>query len=212
MIEHDATVGTILKALDDLGIADNTLVIYSTDNGPHANTWPDGATTPFRSEKDTNWEGAFRVPCMVRWPGVVKPGSVTNEIMSHNDWLPTFCAIAGEPEIVSKLKKGYTAGGKTYKVHMDGYDQTAFLRGESPKSARNKFLYADDDGHLVALRVEQWKAVFLEQRAPGTLQIWAETIHQATLAEVLQFVSPTLSSGRISLPTRTGIGGSTTLI
>ncbi|MDB5344761.1 MAG: sulfatase [Schlesneria sp.] len=174
MIEHDATVGTILKAVDDLGIADNTLVIYSTDNGPHANTWPDGATTPFRSEKNTNWEGAFRVPCMVRWPGVIKPGVVTNEIMSHNDWLPTFCAIAGEPDIVNKLKKGYSANGKTYKVHMDGYDQSAFLKGDSDKSARKKFLYADDDGHLVALRVEQWKAVFLEQRAPGTLQVWAE--------------------------------------
>ncbi|MBX7073450.1 MAG: arylsulfatase [Pirellulales bacterium] len=174
MIEHDATVGAILKTLDDLGIADDTIVLYTTDNGPHANTWPDGATTPFRSEKNTNWEGAFRVPCIIRWPGVVKPSMVTDQIMSHNDWLPTFCSIAGEPEIVSKLKQGYTANGKEYKVHLDGYDQAAFLRGESPTSARSKFFYCDDDGDLVAVRVKQWKGVFQEQRAPGTMQVWAE--------------------------------------
>ena len=127
MIEHDDTVGTLLKALDDMGIADNTIVVYSTDNGPHMNTWPDGAMTPFRSEKNTNWEGAFRVPCLVRWPGHIKPGTVTNELMSHNDWIPTFCAIAGEPDIVGKCFKGYTANGTTYKVHLDGYDQSKFL-------------------------------------------------------------------------------------
>ena len=121
----------MLKALDDLGIANNTIVVYTSDNGPHMNTWPDGAMTPFRSEKNTNWEGAFRVPCLVRWPGVIKPGTVTNELMSHNDWMPTLCAIAGEPDIVNKLQAGYTANGINYKVHLDGYDQSAFLRSVS---------------------------------------------------------------------------------
>src|SRR3984957_11030111 len=128
MIEHDETIGTLLKALDDMGIANNTIVVYSSDNGPHMNTWPDGAMTHFRSEKNTNWEGAFRVPCLVRWPGAIKPGTVTNEIMSHNDWIPTLCAIAGEPDIVGKCIKGYTANGISYKIHLDGYDQSAFLR------------------------------------------------------------------------------------
>ena len=131
MIEHDETVGTLLKALDELGIADNTIVVYSSDNGPHMNTWPDGAMTPFRSEKNTNWEGAFRVPCLVRWPGNIKPGTVTNELMSHNDWIPTLCAIAGEPDIIGKCLKGYAANGKTYKVHLDGYDQSEFLKAVS---------------------------------------------------------------------------------
>ena len=126
MLEHDDTIGTLLKALDDMGIANNTIVVYSSDNGPHMNTWPDGAMTWFRSEKNTNWEGAFRVPCLVRWPGVIKPGTVTNELMSHNDWIPTLCAIAGEPDIVNKLKAGYTANGINYKVHLDGYDQSHF--------------------------------------------------------------------------------------
>ncbi|WP_406698017.1 arylsulfatase [Singulisphaera sp. Ch08] len=189
MIEHDQHVGQLLKALDDLEIADDTIVVYTTDNGPHANTWPDGATTPFRSEKNTNWEGAFRVPCLVRWPGVIKPGSITNEIMSHNDWLPTFCSIAGEPDIVNKLKAGYVANETTYKVHIDGYDQSGFLRGTSSKSARNKFFYTNDDGQLVALRVNQWKSVFLEQRAPGTLQVWAEPFTKLRLQKFYNLFS-----------------------
>ena len=135
MIEHDETVGTLLKALDDMGIADDTIVIYSSDNGPHMNTWPDGAMTPFRSEKNTNWEGAFRVPCLVRWPHAIKPGTVTNELMSHNDWIPTLAAIAGEPDLINKLKQGYAANGKQYKVHLDGYDQSAFLRTVSGTAA-----------------------------------------------------------------------------
>ena len=159
MMEHDDTVGTLLKALDDMGVADNTIVVYSSDNGPHMNSWPDGAMTWFRSEKNTNWEGAFRVPCLVRWPGVIKPGTVTNEIMSHNDWIPTLCAAAGEPDIVGKLKTGYTANGITYKVHLDGYNQSAFLRNVSgtpgnnngTKSARDIFFYSDDDGLLTDL-------------------------------------------------------------
>jgi arylsulfatase A-like enzyme len=182
MIEHDETVGKILKALDDLGIAKDTIVVYTTDNGPHMNTWPDGAMTPFRSEKNTNWEGAFRVPCLVRWPGHIKAGTVTNELMSHNDWIPTLSAIAGEPDIVGKLKRGYTANGINYKVHLDGYDQSKFLttvqgtvgKNNGVKSARDTFLYSDDDGLLVAMRQGDYKFVFSEQRLPGTLGVWAE--------------------------------------
>jgi len=182
MMEHDDTVGNLLKALDDMGIAENTIVVYSTDNGPHMNTWPDGAMTWFRSEKNTNWEGAFRVPCFVRWPGKIAPGTVSNELMSHNDWIPTFCAIAGEPDIVEKLKAGYTANGTEYKVHLDGYDQSTFLttvtgsaaNNNGAKSARDKFFYADDDGLLVGMRLEEYKYVFSEQRKEGTMGVWAE--------------------------------------
>lgn len=192
MIEHDLTVGQLLKVLDDLGIADKTIVVYSTDNGPHMNTWPDGAMTPYRSEKNTNWEGAFRVPCLVRWPGVVKPGTVTNELMSHNDWIPTLCAIAGEPDIKNKLIKGYTANGKNYKVHLDGYDQSNFLRNVSGtvsnkttlKSARNNFFYSDDDGLLVCYRQGDYKYVFEEQRAQGTMQVWAEPFTKLRLQKI----------------------------
>jgi len=181
MIEHDETIGSILKALDDLGIADNTIVVYSTDNGPHMNTWPDGAMTPFRSEKNTNWDGAFRVPCIVRWPGIIKPGTVTTELMSHNDWIPTLASIAGEPDIINKLLKGYNANGKSYKVHLDGFDQSAFLRGTTQKSARDKFFYTDDDGLLVALREGDYKYVFAEQRLGGTMGVWAEPFTELRL-------------------------------
>jgi arylsulfatase A-like enzyme len=174
MIEHDATIGTILKALDDLGIANDTIVLYTTDNGPHANSWPDAATTPFRSEKDTNWEGAFRVPCMIRWPGRIQPGSVSNEIISGLDWLPTLLAAAGDPGIKEKLLNGHQAGGQTFRLHLDGYNQLPYLTGQQPNGARREYIYFDDDGDLVALRVENWKIVFEEQRAPGTLRIWAE--------------------------------------
>jgi arylsulfatase A-like enzyme len=196
MIEHDDTVGSLLKALDDMGIANDTIVVYSTDNGPHMNTWPDGAMTPFRSEKNTNWEGAFRVPMLVRWPGHIKPGTVTNELMSHNDWIPTLCAIAGEPDIVGKLLKGYTANGKTYKVHLDGYDQSKFLtsvegtagNNNGVKSARDKFFYSDDDGLLVAMREGDYKYVFSEQRAPGTLQVWAEPFTTLRLQKIFNLM------------------------
>ena len=174
MIEHDHTVGKILKTLDDLGLAENTIVLYTTDNGPHANTWPDGATTPFRSEKNTNWEGAFRVPAMIRWPGHIKPGQVSNEIVSGLDWLPTLLAAAGESDIKDKLLKGHEAAGKRFKVHLDGYNQLSYLTGQERKSVRNRFFYFNDDGDLVALRYENWKWVFLEQRASGTLRVWAE--------------------------------------
>jgi len=192
MIEHDNTVGSLLKTLDDLGIAGDTIVVYTTDNGPHMNTWPDGAMTWFRSEKNTNWEGAFRVPCMVRWPGNIKPGTITNELMSHNDWIPTLCAIAGEPDIVNKLKAGYNANGIDYKVHLDGYDQSQFLKSvegsaannNGVKSARDKFFYSDDDGLLVALRQGDYKYVFSEQRAPGTMQLWAEPFTTLRLQKI----------------------------
>jgi arylsulfatase len=174
MIEHDATIGTILKAVDDLGIANDTIVIYTTDNGPHQNSWPDAGTTPFRSEKNTNWEGAFRVPCLIRWPGRVQPGSVSNEIVSGLDWLPTLMAAAGDPDIKEKLLKGHQAGNKTFKVHLDGYNQLPYLTGQQPHSAREEFFYFNDDGDLVAMRYGQWKVVFEEQRERGTLQIWAE--------------------------------------
>jgi arylsulfatase A-like enzyme len=170
MIEHDETIGSLLKALDDMGIANDTIVVYSSDNGPHMNTWPDAAMPHFRSEKNTTWEGAFRVPCPVRWPGVIKTGTVTNDIMSHNDWIPTLCSIAGEPDIVGKCKEGYKANGINYKVHLDGYNQSEFLRtvdgtvgkNNGVKSARDKFFYADDDGMLVDMRHGDYKYVFAE--------------------------------------------------
>ncbi|OKP64822.1 arylsulfatase [Ensifer adhaerens] len=174
MIEHDATIGRVLKTVDDLGIADNTIVIYTTDNGPHQNSWPDAGTTPFRSEKNTNWEGAFRVPCLIRWPGNIKPGSFSTDIVSGLDWMPTLLAAAGEPDIKEKLRNGHEAGTKTFKVHLDGYNQLPYLTGKEPKSARNRFFYFNDDGDLVALRYENWKVVFEEQRVQGTMRIWAE--------------------------------------
>jgi arylsulfatase A-like enzyme len=174
MIDHDKNVGTVLKALDDAGIAENTFVMYSTDNGPHMNSWPDAAMTPFRSEKNTNWEGAYRVPCLVRWPGKIKPGSVSNQIVAHHDWLPTILAMAGDTEVTEKLLKGYKIGDMTYKVHLDGYNLVPYLTGQAQKSPRESFLYCNDDQQLTALRYDNWKVVFLEQRAPGTLKVWSE--------------------------------------
>jgi arylsulfatase len=174
MIEHDGHVGKLLKALDDLGIAADTIVLYTTDNGPHMNTWPDGAMTPFRSEKNTNWEGAFRVPCLIRWPGHIKAGAVSNEIVSGLDWCPTLVAAAGEPDVKEKLLKGHEAAGQTFKVHLDGFNQLPYLTGQQEKSARDHFFYFNDDGDLVGLRYANWKIVFMEQRAKGTLEVWAE--------------------------------------
>ena len=174
MIEHDAVVGELLKKLEQLGIADNTIVLYTTDNGPHMNSWPDAAMTPFRSEKNTNWEGAYRVPCMIRWPNHIKAGSVSNELISGLDWMPTLMAAVGSPDVKEKLLKGYKVGAKSYKLHLDGFNQLPYLTGQQPKSARNNFFYFNDDGDLVALRYENWKIVFMEQRSPGTLEVWAE--------------------------------------
>ena len=174
MLDHDKNVGQLLDLLDKLGLAEDTIVMYGTDNGPHMNTWPDGAMTPFRSEKNTNWEGAFRVPLIVRWPGKIPAGVVSNEIVQHHDWLPTFLAAAGEPDVVEKLKEGYEAAGKSFKVHIDGYNLLPYLTGEEERSPRQGFIYFSDDGDLVALRFDNWKLVFMEQRAQGTLELWAE--------------------------------------
>jgi arylsulfatase len=175
MVEHDMHVGKLLKKLDDLGIADNTIVQYSTDNGPHMNTWPDAAWSPFRGEKNTNWEGGWRVPSMVRWPGKVKAGSVSNEIMHHMDWLPTLLAAAGDPDIKAKLKKGgVKAIGRTYKVHLDGYNFLPHLTGKEQKGPRKEIFYFSDEGDLTALRYGDWKAVFMEQKAEATLRAWIE--------------------------------------
>jgi arylsulfatase A-like enzyme len=167
MVEHDRQVGQLLAKLDELKIADNTIVMYSTDNGAESLSWPDGGTTPFRGEKDTNWEGAWSVPTAIRWPGVIKPGPLCNEIVSHQDMLPTLLAAAGEPEIVEKCKKGYKAGDRTYKVHLDGYNLIPLLKGEVEKSPRPGFLYWGDEGDLMALRYGNWKIHFAEQRAEG---------------------------------------------
>ncbi|MET0867101.1 MAG: sulfatase-like hydrolase/transferase, partial [Pseudorhodoplanes sp.] len=174
MIDHDKHVGMILDQLDELGIADDTIVVYSTDNGPHRNSWPDAGTTPFRSEKNTNWEGAFRIPEVVRWPGRIAAGTISNEIIQHHDWLPTFLAMAGEPDIVEKAKKGYQACGRTYKNHIDGYSLLPYLTGQEKESPRKLFVYISDDGDILALRYDNWKCVFMEQRCKGTLQVWAE--------------------------------------
>ena len=174
MIDHDKNVGTVLKALDDLGIADNTLVMYSTDNGPHMNSWPDAAMTPFRNEKNSNWEGAYRVPAMVRWPGHIKAGEVCNEIVSHLDFLPTILAAAGDTDVKEKLAKGYPIGDLTYKVHLDGYNMLPLFTGQTDKSPRKEFIYINDDQQVTGVRYDNWKCVFMEQRMQGTMGIWAE--------------------------------------
>jgi arylsulfatase len=174
MIDHDKNVGELLDLVDQLGIGDNTIVMYSTDNGPHMNTWPDGAMTPFRNEKNTNWEGAFRIPLLMRWPAKIPAGVVVNDIVQHHDWLPTFLAAAGEPDIVEKLKKGHKAGDKTFKVHIDGYNLLPFLTTKGVRSPRPGFVYFSDDGDLVALRYDNWKVVFMEQRTRGTLEVWMD--------------------------------------
>jgi arylsulfatase len=172
MTEFDDDIGVLLKQLDDLGIADNTIVIISTDNGAEGFSWPDGGTTPFRGEKATTWEGGFRVPAVARWPGVIKPGTVINDIFSHLDWMPTLLAAVGEPGVKEKLLKGHQADGKTFKVHLDGYDQTALLKGEGP-SKRKEIFYITDDGDLSAVRHGKWKIVFNQQKAVG-LDVWRE--------------------------------------
>jgi arylsulfatase len=174
MIEHDMHIGKFLDKLDELGIADNTIVFYSTDNGPHYNTWPDAAATPFRGEKNTNWEGGWRVPAMVRWPGKIKPGQWNNEIVHHMDWLPTFLAAAGDPDIKDQLLEGYEANGRDFKVHLDGYNILPMLTGETAKSPRHEIFYFSDDGDLTALRYDDWKLIFMEQKAQGTFRVWME--------------------------------------
>jgi arylsulfatase len=174
MVEHDAHIGQLLAKLDQLGIADDTIVIWTTDNGAEVMSWPDGGTTPFRGEKNTNWEGAYRVPLVVRWPGVIKPGSEVNEIISHEDWLPTLAAAAGQPDVKEALLKGTRVGNATFKVHLDGYNLMPALAGQA-EWPRREFLYWTDDGDLAGLRYSPWKVVFMEQRAHG-LEVWEEPL------------------------------------
>ena len=176
MVEHDMHIGKFLDLLDELGIADNTIVFYSTDNGPHYNTWPDAAATPFRGEKNTNWEGGWRVPAMVRWPGKIPAGSASNEIVHHMDWMPTFAAAAGRTDIKQNLLDGYksSALGRSYRVHLDGYDILPMLTGQTDKSPRKEIFYFSDDGDLTALRYDDWKLIFMEQKTVGTMRVWME--------------------------------------
>jgi arylsulfatase len=174
MTEFDGMVGQLLKKLDDLGIAENTIVVWTTDNGAEAFSWPDGGTTPFKGEKNTNWEGGYRVPCAMRWPGVIKPGTEINHITSHEDFVPTLVAAAGEPNVTEKLLTGYQAAGKTFKVHLDGYNQRDVLAGTGP-GKRLEYFYWTDDGNLAGLRYDRWKLVFLEQRAEG-LNVWQDPL------------------------------------
>jgi arylsulfatase A-like enzyme len=173
MVEHDAMVGELLKKLDDLGIANDTVVMYSTDNGPHFNTWPDAGNTPFRSEKNSNWERAYRVPTFVRWPGRFPAGVTLNGIVAHEDWLPTFAAIAGDTDVKERLLKGTSINGRTYRAHLDGYNQLDYLTGRSKDSPRNEFIYVNNDRQLVALRYRDWKTVFLENRGQA-FGVWRE--------------------------------------
>lgn len=174
MVEHDGHVGILLNLLDELGIADNTIVMYSTDNGPHYNTWPDAGTTPFRSEKNSNWEGAYRVPCFARWPGKWPAGTTLNGIVAHEDWLPTFAAAAGNPNIRAQLMKGgVELNGRTYRNYIDGYNQLEYFSGKAKESPRNEFWYVNDDGQIVAARYQDWKVVFLENRGEA-FGVWRE--------------------------------------
>jgi arylsulfatase len=173
MVAHDENVGLMLNKLDELGLANDTIVMYSTDNGVHYNTWPDAGITPFRSEKNTNWEGGWRVPCFVRWPGKFKAGTVLNGVFSHQDWMATFLAAAGVPDVKEKLLEGYKAGAKTFKVHLDGFNMLPYLLGEVKESPRQAFFYISDDGDIMAIRMGDWKVVLMEQRAKQ-LACWAE--------------------------------------
>ncbi|HTJ58560.1 MAG TPA: arylsulfatase [Devosiaceae bacterium] len=194
MVELDGHVGQLLQKLDDLGVADNTIVCFTTDNGAEVMSWPDGGQTPFRGEKDTNWEGGWRVPFVMRWPGVVEPGRIINDICSLQDMIPTFAAAAGEPDLIAKVKQGYQADGRTFKVHLDGENLLPFLKGEVEKSPREGFLYWSDDGDLLAIRVDQWKAVFAEQRSKG-LGVWREPFSQLRMPKIFNLRSDPFEEG-----------------
>ncbi len=189
MVEHDAHVGQILAKLDSLGLADNTIIMYSTDNGAEKFTWPDGGTAPFRGEKNSNWEGGYRVPTLIKWPGVIKPDTVVNEIGSHEDMLPTLLAAVGEPDIKAQLKAGgVEAIGRNYKVHLDGYNLMPYLKGESQEWPRKEFLYWTDGGDLACLRYNDWKLVFLEQRAHG-MDTWQDPLTELRLPKLFNLRS-----------------------
>ena len=176
MQELDDNVGVLLKKLDDLGIADNTIVIFSSDNGAEVMSWPDGGTTPFRGEKNTNWEGGYRVPMLMRWPGVIKPGTLVGDVVAHEGLVPTLVAAAGVPDVKEKLLTGYKAGDSTFNVHLDGYNLMPYFKGEVAESPRKEFLYWTDDGELAGLRYGKWKLIFMEQRAHG-FDVWEEPFY-----------------------------------
>jgi arylsulfatase len=183
MVVHDEQIGMMLDKVDELGIADNTIVMYSTDNGPENDSWPDGANTPYRSQKDTNWEGAWRVPAFIRWPGKIKARLVLNGIVSHQDMLPTLLAAAGEPNINEKLLNGYKVGDKTFKVHIDGINMLPYLTGEVKESPRTNYFYVSDDGGVMAIRSGDYKIVFQEQNAT-TLRVWQEPFVKLRLPDI----------------------------
>ena len=205
MVAHDENIGRMLAKLDELGIADDTIVMYSTDNGPHYNSWPDAGITPFRSEKNTNWEGGWRVPAFVRWPGKIKAGTVLNDIVSHQDWLPTLLAAAGEPDIAEKLLKGHKAGDKTFKVHIDGYNMLPYLTGEAKESPRKSFFYISDDGDILAIRMGDWKVVLMEQRAQAA-DVLVRAVREAAGAEDVQPAPRPVRAGGRKLEHLLGLG------
>jgi arylsulfatase A-like enzyme len=183
MVEHDGMVGQLLKKLDDLGIADDTIVVYTTDNGAEVMSWPDGGSTPFKGEKATNWEGGFRVPALIRWPGVIKPGTTYNEMFAHEDFLPTFAAAAGDMDVTDRCKKGCQSGSKTFKVHLDGYNLMPFFKGEAKEAPREEFLYWSDDGGLMAIRYRNWKMAFKEQEHEG-IGVWERGFTDLRLPQI----------------------------
>ncbi|MBV8576042.1 MAG: sulfatase-like hydrolase/transferase [Acetobacteraceae bacterium] len=197
MVELDGHVGQLLKKLDDLGIADNTIVVYTSDNGAEVMTWPDGGSTPFRGEKATGWEGGFRVPTLIRWPGTIKPGTVFIDFFCHEDLLPTLLAAAGEPDLVANVKQGYQCGDKTFRVHLDGYNLIPFFRGEASETPRNDFFYWSDDGDLFAIRVQSWKIVFVEQNHTG-ISIWREGMNKLRIPKLFNLRADPFERGDTS--------------
>jgi arylsulfatase len=183
MVEHDGMVGQLLTKLDDLGITKDTIVVYTTDNGAEVMSWPDGGTTPFKGEKATNWEGGFRVPTLIRWPGVIKPGTLYNNIFAHEDFIPTFAAAGGDPNIVAQCMKGCQSGAKSFKVHLDGYNLMPFFKGEAKESPRQEFLYWSDDGDLLAIRVKDWKMTFKEQEHTG-IDVWRKEFTNLRIPQI----------------------------
>jgi arylsulfatase len=198
MLQHDANVGQLLKKLDDLGIANNTIVVYTTDNGAEKMTWPDGGNSPYRGEKATNWEGAYRVPTLIRWPGVIKPGTVYNDFFAHEDFLPTFAAAAGDPDIVARMKQGSKLGSKSFHVHLDGYNLIPFFKGEAKEPPRKEFLYWSDDGDLFAIRVNEWKVVFIEQNNKG-IGVWREGFNRLRTPKIFNLRSDPFEEGDSSI-------------
>jgi arylsulfatase A-like enzyme len=194
MVELDGYVGQVLDKLDELGVADNTVVVFTSDNGAEVMTWPDGGTTPFRGEKDTSWEGGWRLPCVMRWPDVIAPGRLINDIVSLQDFIPTFAAAAGEPDLVEKVKKGYQIGDQMFRVHLDGVNVLPFLKGEQEECPREGFVYWSDDGEFLALRVRRWKVVFAEQRNEG-LAIWREPFSHLRLPKIFDLRSDPFERG-----------------